>query len=241
MKSLRICNDIINEESSTFIIAEAGISHMGDIDFAKELVNVATTAKVDAVKFQTFWNLDRLSDYELTQDEFIELKRYCDSKDIMFLSTPHTLDAIDFIDALVPIHKVASPFLTDYRFLKKIASKQKPILVSTGSLKHGNGMATFQEIEKALNVLSDCEVYLLHCISKYPCYNNHIERIEYLKKFDYIVGLSDHTKEINVLPLPIIEKHIMLRDYPDCPDYNVSLYPDEFIDMVQYIRNGSKV
>lgn len=224
----------------TFIIAEAGINHNGNIKLAKILIDAAKGAGADAVKFQTFWNLGKLKYLELTKEEFIELKRYSDSKDIIFLSTPHTIEAIDFLDKLVPVYKVASPFLTDYKFLKHVASKHKPIFLSTGSLIHDDGMATIEEIKQALNVLSFSDVVLMHCVSRYPCFNNHNERIMELEKLNKIVGLSDHTKELNLPYVPVIEKHLMLREYPYCIDYNVSIYPDEFKKMVQFTRSKDK-
>jgi sialic acid synthase SpsE len=209
------------------IIAEAGISNNGSIKLAKKLVDVAKRSGADAVKFQTFWDIGRLKEYELTKAEFIELKEYCDKKGILFLSTPHCKDAIYFVDELVPIHKIASPYITDEIFVKEIASREKPVLMSTGSLEHVDGMATDNEIKRALKWLEGCEVILLHCVSKYPCYFTHLERIEQLKKFGKTVGLSDHSKEIYLPKYPIVEKHIKLFN-SECIDDNVSLDPDEF-------------
>ena len=217
------------------IIAEAGINHLGILNNAKKLVLAAKLSGADAVKFQTFWNIGRLKEYELTKDEFIELKNYCDKKDILFLSTPHCIEAIDFLDDLVPIHKLASPSIINKEFLEKIKSKNKPILLSTGSIINSDGMATDNEISLALNYLSDSEVILLHCVSKYPCYFNHLERIEELKKFGKTVGISDHTKELYLPKFPVIEKHLKL-DNIDCPDNNVSLTPHEFRTMVLHQR-----
>jgi len=222
----------------SFIIAEAGINHNGKIELAKELIRVAKDIGANAVKFQTFWNLGRLKEYEFGKFQWQYLKSYCDEIGILFLSTPHTLEAIDFLENLVPIYKVASPFLTDREFIEKVASMGKPILLSTGSLKRKDGMASLNQIKQALEwmpIVQRENVILLHCISKYPCNDLHLDRIERLKRFKKIIGLSDHTKNIQVPPFPIIEKHLMLNE--NCIDANVSLNPEQFKQMVDYVKS----
>jgi len=219
------------------IIAEAGINHNGELKLAKRLVNNSKEAGADIVKFQTFFGIERLKRYELTEYEFVELKRYCDLVGIDFMSTPHTLDVIDFVDELVNIHKVASPFLTNKEFLTRVADKHKPIILSVGSIKNKNGMATMKEIETALSWIPNADVTLMHCVSKYPCKYPHFERVEELKKFGKPVGVSDHSNKIILPKVPVIEKHIMLPDI-ECIDSHVSLYPKRFALMVKYSREG---
>ncbi len=222
------------------IIAEAGINHNGSIELAKKLALESKIAGADVVKFQTFWNLGRLKEYELTDWEFMELKRYCDEIGIEFMSTPHTTNAISFVNILVKTHKIASPFLTDMSYIKRIIEYDKPILLSTGSLIEENRMAQLDTIKKTLNFIESHNmlhnVTLLHCVSKYPCSDAHLERIEKLKRFDLPVGFSDHTKDIYIdTDVPVLEKHIMLHDVESI-DEPVSLYPEEFEKMVKYIR-----
>lgn len=231
--------ELILKERHSFIIAEAGINHNGNYRLAEELVDAAVEAGADAVKFQTFEKLERLKNYGLSRKEFRKLKRYCDEKEIIFLTTAHTFNVIDFIDDLVPIHKIASPFLTNKEFVLKVASKKKPILLSTGSTFHDDGMATSEEIEETLSWMPTADITLLHCISKYPCSDSHLERISELKQFLKVIGLSDHTKNIKVSPFPVIEKHLMLDK--NCIDEPVSLNPKEFKKMVNYIRSNEGI
>jgi len=219
------------------IIAEAGLNHNGDIKLAKKLVDAASDSGADAVKFQTFWNISRLSKYELTKKEFKELKEYCDSKDIEFMSTPHTFDAIHFLDDLVESYKVASTYVGNINFLKEIAEKGKPMYISTGSLISSDGMMTTSDISNALDYLDYDNIILLHCVSKYPCINPRYERIYTLNDIGYPVGLSDHSKNIYIPDLPIvaIEKHIMLEGI-ECLDSDVSITNIEFPKMVGLLR-----
>ena len=217
------------------IIAEAGINHNGNVRIAKAMIDIAVRAGADAVKFQTFWNINRLKQYELTKDEFCSLYEYYKSKRIMFMSTPHTFEAIHFLDELVSIHKIASTYLTNANFLKEVADKDKPIFLSTGSLMHKNGMATNEEIHKALSFIPDADVTLLHCVSKYPCNDLNIKRATDMNKFRKIVGLSDHTTNIDVPFFPVIEKHFMLSGIR-CPDESVSLNPSELGRFIKNVR-----
>jgi len=221
------------------IIAQVGINHNGKLKEAKKLVTAAKKAGADAVRFQTFWNLGQLEKYELTKEEWIELKEYCDEEEIKFLSTPYTLEAIDFLDDLVSILKVASPFLTDKEFILKIASKKKTILLSTGSLKYKDRMAPMNKIKETLGWIPGADVILLHCVSKYPCEDGKYDRIEKLKQFGYPVGLSDHTKDIEFPIVPVIEKHFMINE--NCIGASVSLNPKQFKQMVKIMRRNENL
>lgn len=219
--------------SKTFVIAEAGINHNGNIDIAKAMIDIAVRAGADAVKFQTFWGIHRLEKYELTANNFHFLHRYCQSKNITFLSTPHTFEAIHFLDNLVPMYKIASTYLTNANFLREVADKGKPILLSTGSIVHNDGMATDEEIRNALSFIPDADVTLMHCVSKYPCDNANIGRVNDLTKFGLRVGLSDHTLDETTQYFPFVEKHFMIEGIK-CPDESVSL---NFSELSQFIKN----
>jgi sialic acid synthase SpsE len=219
------------------IIAEAGINHNGSINHAKKLADASKESGADAVKFQTFWGITRLKKYELSKEKWIQLKEHCDKIGIIFLSTPHTFEAIHFIDKLVPLHKVASTYLGNPNFLIEIARKKKPMLISTGNIIHNNGMATDDEIAHALRYISGVgPITLMHCVSQYPCHSAHYERIHDLEKFGYQVGLSDHTKTLTPPKTTHIEKHIMLGDIK-CPDEAVSITPSEFKKMVDWLKS----
>jgi sialic acid synthase SpsE len=220
------------------IIAECGLNHNGDLNLAKKLVDAAVYAGADAVKFQTFWGIYHLKQYEFSKEQWIDLKKYCDKKEITFLSTPHTFEAIHFINKLVPIHKIASTYLGLPNFLIEVADKKKPILLSTGSMVRADGMATLEEICMALTYLeNNKKITLMHCVSKYPCEDICRWREESLVELGYDVGLSDHTKNIHYdRTYPYLEKHIML-DKMDCPDKCVSITPNEFKEMVKCLKS----
>jgi sialic acid synthase SpsE len=218
------------------IIAEIGINHLGDINLAKKLIDAAVYAGANAVKFQTFWDIYHLRQYEFTKEQWVDLKKYCDKKEILFLSTPHTFEAIHFINKLVPIHKIASTYLGLPNFLMEVADKRKPILLSTGSLVHNDGMATLEEVKCALSYIPNADVTLMHCVSKYPCQDIHLDRLVEMQSLGKKIGLSDHSKSIDIsLRLPVLEKHLMLEGIT-CPDESVSLLPSEFKKMVERIR-----
>jgi N-acetylneuraminate synthase/N,N'-diacetyllegionaminate synthase len=269
MIKLKIGNKLISERSHCFVIAEAGVNHNSSLKLAKKLVDVAKEAGADAVKFQTFKAEDlvtekgEMADYqkkntgkresqlkmlkklELSQKDFIELKKYCDKKGIILLSTPYTEDAIDFLEPLVPAYKVASGDLTNLPFLEKIARKRKPIILSTG-------MATLNEVREAVNTIKKAgnnKIILLHCTTNYPCPLQEVNLRAMLtlkKQFNLPVGYSDHTLGI-LLPImaatmgaKIIEKHFTLNKKLPGPDHKASLEPDELKEMVRTIKDVEK-
>ena len=218
------------------IIAEAGINHDGNLDTAMELARMAKDSGADAVKYQTFWHIRRFKDYEFTKKEWIKLKEYCDNIDITFLSTPHTFEAIHFLDDLVPIHKIASVYMYNPNFLVEVNSKNKPIILSTGNMISDDGMSRIKEVENALKYLDIERVTLMICQSKYPSDNIDIHREDYFRKLGCSsIGLSDHSKIIKIPKYQVIEKHFMLKDM-DCIDKNVSLTPDQFKEMVKWLK-----
>lgn len=233
-------------KGQSLIIAEAGVN-FNNFDEAIKLVEMAAFAGANVIKFQTFWGIgEKLARYELSKDQWRQLCNWAHYHAIGFMATPHwgspltfykkeDYDVIDFVDSLVRVHKIASPYLTNKKYCKYIASKGKPILLSTGSIIHKNGMATMAEIEKALSWMPKANITLLHCVSKYPPKNAHYERILKLRKFGKPVGLSDHTTNKKIICWPVIEKHFKLHD--NCIDANVSLNPEEFREMVRHVRN----
>jgi len=158
MKKIKIKNKIISDKSPCFIIAEAGVNHNGNVKLAKKLIDVAKDAGADAVKFQTYKTeelvakkikknyFETLKRLELPYETFNDLKEYCDKRKIIFLSTPHCDNAIDFLEQLVPAYKIASGDLTNLPFLEKVAKKKKPIILSTGT-------STLNEVKEAVRAI----------------------------------------------------------------------------------------
>ena len=218
----------------------------------------AVSAGVDAVKFQT-WKTELLvskdaplADYqvdnthsdnnqysmlkrlELSYDSFIELKQYCDNKNIIFMSTPDEEESALFLNNIVEIFKIGSGELTNLPFLSLIASFNKPIILSTG-------MADLMEVEQAMNRLLEAglhkdKITLLHATTNYPAPYDEVN-LSAMKtmvdKFGVKVGYSDHTDGIEIsiaavaLGAKVIEKHFTLDRSMEGPDHQASIEPDE--------------
>ncbi|HEY8892342.1 MAG TPA: N-acetylneuraminate synthase [Clostridium sp.] len=263
----KIGSKVIGDGNLTFIIAEAGVNHNGDIGIAKQLIDKALFAGVDAIKFQTFKTEKLVTGYadmadyqktnigkvgsqfnmlkklELTQENFIELQRYCIEKDIMFLSTPFDFESADFLASIGMVaFKISSGDLTNIPFLEHIARFNKPIILSSG-------MATLSDIEQALNainLLGNNEVAVLQCTSNYPAklQNVNLKAMNTIKNaFQIVSGYSDHTEGISVtiasaaMGANIIEKHFTLDKSMEGPDHKASLNPVELKEMVKAIRD----
>jgi len=180
---------------------------------------------------------------ELSFEDFMKIKDYCDKKGVIFLSTPFDYESVDFLENLVPLYKIGSGEITNLPFLEYIAKKGKPIILSTG-------MSTLGEVEEAVktikNVNSSLPLALLHCVSNYPAkYEDVNLRVMLTLKeaFKLPVGYSDHTLGIEIaiaavaLGAKIIEKHFTLDRGLPGPDHKASLEPDELKKMVKAIRN----
>jgi len=255
------------DTSKVFIIAEAGVNHNGRLDLAYQLIDVAKNAGADAVKFQTFKaenvvskladkaeyqkkatssdesQLEMIKKLGLSFDDFVKLKKYCDKKGIMFLSTPFDHQSIDFLYNLIDIYKIPSGEIINYPYLKHIAAKNKPLIMSTG-------MANLGEIEEAISIISavnsEAKISLLHCTTNYPTSYEEVnlKAMQTLAAaFKLPVGYSDHTLGIEVpiaavaLGARIIEKHFTLDKNLPGPDHKASLEPGEIKEMVKAIRN----
>ena len=256
---------------SVFIIAEAGVNHNGDINLAKRLIDVAVDAKVDAVKFQT-WKTellvtkeatqatyqtentkieesqyDMLKKLELSYDDFRELKQYCDTKNIIFLSTPDEVQSANFLLELQDIFKIGSGELTNIPYLRYIGSFKKKIILSTG-------MGTLEEVEDALDTLIKAgtlkeNITILHANTQYPTQIEDVNleaMVTIGKTFDVAFGYSDHTLGnlisimATTLKASIIEKHFTLDKNMQGVDHKASINPQELKDMVKAIRDTTK-
>lgn len=252
---------------SVYIIAEAGVNHNGSIEVAKKMVGVAKESGVDAIKFQTFQakkmvtarslkaeyqkkgtaegesQLEMLKMLQLSQEEFIVLKTYCEQMEIDFLSTPFDLESLAFLDRIgLKRWKIPSGEITNLPYLIKIAETKQPVILSTG-------MTTMEEVQEAINVLKKngtVEMSLLHCTTEYPTPYNDVNLTAMntmQREFSMPVGYSDHTMGIEIsiaavaMGATIIEKHFTLDRNMNGPDHQASLEPDKLREMVEAIRH----
>jgi len=264
-KKLNIQGKEISQNSPTFVIAEAGVNHGGDMNIAKKLIDLASGAGADAVKFQTFRakhlilnsvqkapyqkktteatesQFDMLKKLEVSREQNLELKRYCKEKNIIFLTTPFDESSLDEIDELdLPAYKIASTDTTNLPFLKKVAKKGKPIFLSTG-------MTYLSEVQMALETMYEFnkDIVLLQCTANYPIRDDeaNLAVINTFKKhFHILVGYSDHTVGTGAaafaIPMgaSIVEKHFTLDKTQEGPDHKASLSPDELKEFVKIVR-----
>jgi sialic acid synthase SpsE len=217
--------------SKPYVIAEIGVNHEGSMDQAMRLIDLAKEGGADAAKFQTYkagslaskyspsyWDTSKeatLSQYELFKkydnfgpNEYIRLAKHCEEVGIDFLSTPFDDDAIEFLNPLVPFFKIASADLTNTPFLRKVAEKGKPVVLSTGA-------STLGEIDVAVDALTKAgcnDLALLHCILNYPTDNSnaHLGMIKGLLRAypNKIIGYSDHTLPGEIM-MPLFTAHLI--------------------------------
>lgn len=266
MNIINLSGKKVGGSNKTFVIAEIGLNHNGDIELAKKLIDKAIESKADAVKLQSYKAYNRVSktgktsryvekilgieetDYEMLKKyqldfkEIKELYKYTRGR-IPIFSAPFDIESLHELEKLnTPFYKIASFDLINSGLLREVAATNKPIILSTG-------MSNLSEIEEALNLISSIgnnQVALLHCTSTYPCPPSemNIKAIDTLKSvFQRPVGLSDHVIEdtISLAAVArganIIEKHLTLDKNMEGPDHILSLTPDEFKNMTTKIRN----
>jgi len=256
--------------NKVLIIAEAGVNHNGDFELAKKLIKAAADANADVVKFQTYstdkmvsihakkaqYQSKNIKDKDSSQYSMLKklempvewhqkLQKYATQLNISFLSTAFDLDSLDFLNTLHPMcFKIPSGEITNKPYLERIASFNKPIILSTG-------MSTLNEINSALEVLyahgiSKENITVLHCNTEYPTPMKDVNLKAMLtiqNRCKVKVGYSDHTLGIEVpiaavaLGATVIEKHLTLNRTMEGPDHAASLEPDELSKMVEGIRN----
>lgn len=253
----------VSETTPSFIIAEIGNNHQGDIRLAKELVDHAVAAGVDCAKFQmrdvsalyrnegdtndhsadlgAQYTMDLLSKFQLSNDELFEVFDYCKEKGILPLCTPWDLNSLLALEEYgMPAYKVASADFTNYEILAEISATGKPLICSTG-------MSSEVEISRTVQYLDSfgAEYVLLHCNSTYPTPYKDVN-LKYLTRLRNItgklVGYSGHERGIAVpiaavaLGACVIEKHLTVDKSYEGTDHKVSLLPDELREMVLQIR-----
>ncbi len=262
-----------DNSSHTFIIAEAGSNwkcgtYEEDLQQAKELIKVAAKVGADAVKFQTYkpetiyvqnaGAADYLSKHGINENinnifenssmpyEMIpELANFCKQENIIFMSTPFSIQDAKEVDPYVPLHKVSSFEINHVRLLEFLAKTGKPILISTGA-------STYTEIDFAVNLVKkyNSKIGLMQCTSKYPAplESLNLGVIPQMKlRYSIPIGLSDHSIEPIIGPVAavglgatIIEKHFTLNKNLPGPDHAFALIPKELELMVESIRKAEK-
>lgn len=236
----------------TLIVAEAGINHGGNLKVAKRLIRSAKWAGADIVKFQTFDpekleppgpRRSLLEKHYLPHKDFLELAAHAESAKIEFMSTPFDVGSLEFLVERVGVKKlkIASGNLYNHDLLKAAADSGLTVFLSTGMA----GNADIRQAVEFLDLPLD-RLVLLQCTSAYPAPLGDINLrvIPKLREdFGYDAGLSDHSQNLVVpiaaaaLGAAVIERHLMLSDTVNAPDYTVSLTPMVFWAMVKQIRD----
>jgi N-acetylneuraminate synthase len=255
----------LSPESPAFIIAEAGVNHNGNMDLAYKMIEKAKEAGADAIKFQAFKTEElilasvekapyqqrttghdesqfaMLKNLEVSAKQFMALKKQCERQGILFLVTPFDEVSLDELDELdLSAYKVSSTDLTNLPFLKKVAQKNKPIILSTG-------MSYLEEVEQALTEIGEFNknVVLLHCTANYPVQDFEVNLNvlnTFKENFEILVGYSDHTVGIGASPYAlaygakVLEKHFTLDKSMTGPDHEASLDIPELKAYIDEIR-----
>ncbi|QLG48896.1 N-acetylneuraminate synthase family protein [Natrinema halophilum] len=263
METFTIGDRPVGPGKPTFVIAEAGSNHNGELATAKELVDVAVDAGADAVKFQTFRAEDMyvedsgeveyldddrsiydiIESMEMPHEWIPELHDYCTERGIYFMSTPFDERSAELLSEYVPAWKVASYTSSHHPFLRELAATDKPIIMSTGAHE-------LDEVQESVDVLERAGttgLALLQCVAAYPTplEDINVRVVETLAdEFGVPSGLSDHTLDPVTAPMAavalgssIVEKHFTLDKTMDGPDHQFALEPDELDAMVTAIRD----
>jgi pseudaminic acid synthase len=265
-----IGNFNISKDSPVFIIAELSANHNGSIETAIDTIKAVKRAGADAIKFQTYtadtitidsdkvdfvikgtiWNgqtLHKLYQEAYTPWEWHEtLFDVAKEEGLICFSSPFDKTSVDFLELLnVPAYKIASFEITDIPLIEYVASKGKPIIISTG-------IAEIEDIEQALNAckrMGNNDIALLKCTSSYPAPIEEANMImvkDLAERFNVVSGLSDHTIG-NIVPVvatcfgaKIIEKHFIIDRSIGGPDASFSMNEIEFTEMVHAVRSAEK-
>ncbi len=259
--SIKIGDREVGEGFPIYFVAEIGINHNGDIETAKQMIDVAVRNGVDAVKFQkrtpelcvppeqrgqmrdTPWGYISYLDYRLKtefgQEEYQEIDRYCKEKGIVWFSSVWDIPSVEFLQQFNPVcYKIPSASLTDHELLKKVKSLGAPVILSTG-------MSTMEQIQQAVEVVGTERLLITHTTSTYPCEPEelNLRAIQTLRdKFPVPIGYSGH--EVGLIPSVIaaalgaclIERHITLDRAMWGTDQAASVEPGGIERLVKYLR-----
>ncbi len=260
-RTIQIGSKKVGDGFPTYIVAEIGINHNGDLNLAKQMVDVGARYGVDAIKLQkrtpelcvppeqqtqmreTPWGYISYLDYrkkvEFGEKEYSEIDRYCRELDITWFASVWDVPAVEFMERYNPVcYKIPSASLTDHELLRRVRKTGKPIILSTG-------MSTLEQIKKATAVVGLDNLLLTHTTSSYPCEPEelNLKTIQTLKDtFDVPVGYSGH--EVGLIPSAVavamgaclIERHITLDRAMWGTDQAASVEPVGVEKLVKYIR-----
>jgi len=254
----------IGKDQPVYVIAEAGVNHNNKLSLAYKMIDLAVSAGADAVKFQSFiaknmqlqesvkpryqhnlkWSYyEQLRRSQIPFEHQEKLFEYCHKKKITFLSTPYDEESVDFLVRLgVPAFKISASDTTNHFLLRYIAKQKKPIILSTG-------ISTLEHVDMAVKLLTKLnmknKLILLQTTSDYPTPNQDVNlRVisEYIKRYNILVGLSDHTPDYIAslgavaMGACVLEKHFTLNKKLSGPDQSSSLEPKEFKNWISKVR-----
>lgn len=251
---------VFGKDKKTFVIAEIGINHNGDIKIAKELILAAKTAGCDAVKFQKRTidvvytreelakprenpfgptNGDLKRGLEFGFEQYTEIDTFCKQEEIMWFASPWDEASVDFLEQFnVPCYKIAAASITDSGLLEKIKSRGKPVLMSTG-------MSREEEIDRAVKILGTEQLVLFHCVSLYPAPPDKINlfALQTLKtRYNVPVGYSGHELDLLISACAVamgacaVERHFTLNRKMWGSDHKASIEPNEMKTVIENIR-----
>lgn len=261
-RELKIGNRMVGDGHPAYLIAEIGINHNGDLGIAKQMIDAAMHAGVDAVKFQkrtpeiatppdqqaqmreTPWGYITYLEYrhkvEFNEEQYCEIERYCQQKGIAWLASVWDEQSVDFMQKFdTPAYKIPSASLTDYNLIRKARATGKPLILSTG-------MSTMDQIRKGAEIAGEKDLLLMHCTSTYPCEPEelNLKMVETLRREfpNTPVGYSGH--EVGLVPSAIavalgacmVERHLTLDRAMWGTDQAASVEPGGFERLVKYIR-----
>ena len=266
MRKINVDGKNIGDDYPCYTIAEAGANHEGEVEKAFQLIDAAKESGVDAIKFQNYtasklttktapkyWDdgIENESQFDvfnkldkLHDDEWRQIFEHANKKNITCFSTPFDLESVDLLESFnVPAYKIASADITHIPLIKKIASKKKPVFMSTG-------MASIEEIHDAISAIQDQgneEIVIMHCITSYPTKSEdaNLEMITSLNQEfpDYVVGYSDHTLGIDIAIFSTfygskcIEKHFTYdKNLSISRDHRLSLDSNDFKELIRKLK-----
>jgi N-acetylneuraminate synthase len=261
-REIKIGNHMVGDGHPAYVIAEIGINHNGDLGIAKQMIDAAVHAGVDAVKFQkrtpeiatppgqqkqmreTPWGYITYLDYrykvEFTEEQYCEIEKHCKSRGITWMVSVWDEPSVDFMEKFdTPAYKIPSASLTDFGLIRKARATGKPVILSTG-------MSTMEQIRKSVEIAGEKDLVLMHCTSTYPCEPEelNLKMVETLRNAfpNTPVGYSGH--EVGLVPSAVavalgacmVERHLTLDRAMWGSDQAASVEPGGFERLVKYIR-----
>jgi N-acetylneuraminate synthase len=261
-RETKIGNRSVGDGHPAYIIAEIGINHNGDINIAKQMIDAAVHAGVNAVKFQkrtpeiatppdqqiqmreTPWGYITYLDYrykvEFGEEQYREIDRHCKEKGIAWLVSVWDQPSVEFMEQFdTPAYKIPSACLTDYGLIRKARGTGKPLILSSG-------MSTMEQIRQGVEIAGEKDLILMHCTSTYPCEPEelNLKVIETLRRAfpDLPIGYSGH--EVGLVPTAVavalgacmVERHLTLDRAMWGSDQAASVEPWGFETLVKYVR-----